>query len=224
MIGLGAKFLVTSIVGAGSVVGWASFSTPNWDPPHLWRIKSGSKFYLSSCFNNPYSRDGQTTYSDLWIYLTVKDSVSDIKEDAELELRAQGYSKKMKGTKLHVPTQYTDKSLQGSVNGEGGTSTDYEIRKQTRIQLGETGGGEDSEIFGSNIDCHSKIFDLSGSEGEMIILPLNKVTFRLVNDVDGQLKNKYTSKGQKVYSIKIETQGGTNKLQWANGFKPIVIF
>ncbi|AFN65401.1 hypothetical protein WEN_03100 [Mycoplasma wenyonii str. Massachusetts] len=234
MIGLGTKALLIAFSGFSGVAGWASFSAPNWDPKELWRITHDNKFYLSNCFNDPSDKGTHKwTDSNLWIYLIVKGQVSDIKADTELELWAEGWGKRMEKEQAIQPTWYVEKSLQGSVEGDGEpsgfTSTDYELTKwpsPTLFVLGETGGGEENQIFGDTIKCNNKVFGFNDSE-DYKNYRLDKVTFKLKNidGVNAHLKDKY--KGHNIYSIEIktsETTGlGEGIIKWADNFKPIVI-
>lgn len=226
------KLLFIAAGGLSGIVGWASFSAPNWDPKNLWRITVNNKFYLSSCFNDPYDKKEKWTKSDLLIYLTPKKSVSVTGEDIELQLWGKGDSTKMKDNQVLSPASYHDKDLQNTLISDDNhhhQSSEFSLKQESYLSIGENVVGEDAEIFGMTIKCNDKVFDLTktGVTGNGYRqLDLNKVTFKLTNDVgevNNQLKDKY--KDHEVYSIKIEVQGDTStQLKWADSFeKPIVI-
>ncbi|AFN65085.1 hypothetical protein WEN_01450 [Mycoplasma wenyonii str. Massachusetts] len=233
---LGAKFLlITTIGGVGSVIGCTSLSGQDWDPPHLWRIGTNNKFYLSNCFNNPTDKQNKWVKSDLRIYLTVKESINDgIKQDTKLELWAEGYGgKKIEKGEIINYARYGDKSLQNTLSGEDarlGTSTGHDSSEyafwkwSVGIVLGEASAGEDSQFFGDTIQCKKQFFDLSELRQDEHYR-LDKVTFKLTKDEgseNAELKEKY--KGREIYSIKIETsESGKKPIKWADNFKPLVI-
>ncbi|AFN64986.1 hypothetical protein WEN_00925 [Mycoplasma wenyonii str. Massachusetts] len=208
----------------GSIValsGASSLSSIDWDPKDLWRITKNNKFYLSSCFNNPYGNRIKWTYSDFSIYLIRKSSEGAIEENTQLELWGEGHYKKINNGVV-TETQNYKKNLHSTLSGDGGQTTDYRIRKfpSGKVQLGETGGGTDSERFGEDIDCKNNVFDISGDiTSTSTELDLNKVTFTLKTD-----RNNNTYKGYTVFSIEIEDSNrGSQKVTWAKNFNPIVI-
>ncbi|AFN64931.1 hypothetical protein WEN_00630 [Mycoplasma wenyonii str. Massachusetts] len=213
------KPILFVLSGTAGIAGFSSLSSLNWDPSNVWRVGANDKFYLSNCFNNPYDKKEKWTNSNLWIYLTIKGPKSNgISENTDLELWAEGYGERRQGNKIIIPRWYKDISFQSSAI-DGGDS-DYVLTKSSHgIKIGETGSGEDSQVFGDTIKCGNQIFDVDGHASSLgfLDIPLNKVTFKLK-------KSEYREyKGREAFEIVINTNQRDKQLKWADGFKPIVI-
>ncbi|AFN64963.1 hypothetical protein WEN_00800 [Mycoplasma wenyonii str. Massachusetts] len=224
---LGTKILLTSVIsGVSGLVGYTSLSIPNWDPKNVWRIKSNNKFYLSLCSYRG-EKSGNWVASDLWIYLTIKDKVTDnIDTNTKLELWGEGYHWRGDGAKVTQPPTWRAESLQELVRGSFGTQgrfnwiNDDGIDGEGRVtRLGEVGGGEENETFGSYIRCPDKLFQFSGSGRKE--KGLNEFKFSLDNCKDGSER-----KGTKECSIKVELTKGSSpseQLEWKEFIPRVII-
>lgn len=227
---LGAKIFLTAVSGIGGLIGYTSFSIPKWDPPNIWRIRANSKFYLTTCSNrarldggkleNAEGSDKEWVYSDLWIYLTVKNS-GEINEGSELQLWGEGSYTKFKGPKVYIPEKYGIQNLQDKLNDEGDDSKfDLTIEGESN-RLGEISAGTNSQQYGDFIKCKKKLFKF-----EKYPTPETSIKDIKLKDVLFSLKDcgKNNYKGVKGCSIEIKSAGKqtTKQLTW-NELKPIVL-
>ncbi|AFN65045.1 hypothetical protein WEN_01230 [Mycoplasma wenyonii str. Massachusetts] len=229
MIGLGAKFLLTPIVGFGSVVGWAAFSAPNWDPAHVWRIKNKKEFYLTTCRSRREEGDhsgAKWIYSDLSIYLVFQEG-STAANNTELKLMGKGYHQKFQDVKPWNNSiyKYAEEDLQQKIsNQQKDNRFSLSVGEETgKNWLGEGGAGEESSTWGLQMYCDKNLFTFA-HEGQKTVksAELSRVKFQL-----DQCEEK-NYKGVKGCSITIvdddTTAAGHNKnLKWADNFQPIVI-
>ena len=215
--------------GAAGIVGFSSLSSLDWDPSNVWRTGSKNRFYLTTCSQRPKGGVEKTgdkwITSDIWVYLTFAGSGnSEVKNNTQLQLRGIGSYKKFHHKKLVGSHWNKDEDLHQEIQDTGGTS------KQTRFsltvnkttgnsRLGESGGGEDAYEYGDMVMCDQQLFKFSnyGTSSEEKYAQLSKVKFSLEKCEDTE--NNY--KGKQGCSIKIDS--GDTGLQWADGFKPIVI-
>ncbi|AFN65338.1 hypothetical protein WEN_02775 [Mycoplasma wenyonii str. Massachusetts] len=215
--------------GATGIVGFSSLSSLDWDPSNVWRTGSKKKFYLFTCSQRPKDGEEKTgkqwITSDIWIYLTLKDSSSGVTEGTQLQLRGIGSYKKFHHKKLVGSHWNRDEDLHQEIKGTV-HSTSQEARFSLTVnkttgnsRLGESGGGEDAYEYGDMVMCDQQLFKFSnyGTSGEEKYAQLSKVKFSL--EKCGNTENNY--KGKQGCSIKIDS--GDTGLQWAYGFKPIVI-
>lgn len=229
---LGTKILLTTISGIGGLVGYTSLSIPNWDPKNVWRIKSNNKFYLSLCSYRG-TKSGNWVASDLWIYLTIKDKVTDnIDTNTKLELWGEGYHWRGVGPKVTQPPTWREESLQEVVSGGFGTQgrfnwiNDIDIKDENNVvsRLGEVGGGEENQTFGDFIKCPDKLFQFRqqlGQKPKRIDGDLKKIEFSLSDCRDSEKQ-----KGTKECSIKVALTKGSSsseQLEWKEFIPKVII-
>ncbi|WP_043911399.1 hypothetical protein [Mycoplasma wenyonii] len=209
--------------GATGIAGFSSLSSLEWDPEYIWRPKSKNRFYLTTCKQGRGIDDNEKSAwnnSVLQIYLTVKDSSSEIKNGTPLQLVGKGHYQKFRGSTPVNSMTHEDPVDLHKDNGSGETWFVLSIGNVSqKTTLGETGGGPDSERWGALIVCDKQIFTFNDSNPSSLSASLLHTSFSL--EKCGDVKNNY--KGKQGCSIGIKETESSKGLKWSTEFKPIIV-
>ncbi|AFN65389.1 hypothetical protein WEN_03030 [Mycoplasma wenyonii str. Massachusetts] len=222
----GAKVLVAFVGGFAGITGFSSLSSLEWDPSNVWRTKNKNRFYLTTCRQGRRGDDGESSKwnnSVLEVYLTFKKGVSSVEQGAELQLVGDGHYQRFTGSVPFNSITYKNSEDLHQHNGGSETWFVFTVSGETGNNwLGETGGGPESERYGSVVMCNKKLFTFDsflktdGRRDTQKSADLLTTKFSLDCDANKQYK------GVKGCSIKIESSNQKG-LKWADGFDPIVI-